>query len=165
MNFEVPWFDNFFDNFFDDFSFFDKFSLTNFFTIFLTKCLDEPFWQFFFTNFFFLRIYLPSLWQFFLTDFFEGIFWRNFLTDFFYELFYKFFWRILVFWKIVLTIASFRIEVPSILFNLFLKVSTSTYIRTSKMSIGTHNCEVETFRNKLHELLCNNPEQYLLWTL
>ena len=103
--------------------------LTNFFYKLLDKNFDEPFWQFFLQNF--------------LTIFFFLRFFSNFCHKSFYEVFYKVF-RIFVsydefFWWIFstnflmnsnfsegffmtynhITITSFRIGVPSILFFMY----------------------------------------------
>ena len=106
---------------------FDNFFLTNFF------------WRIFFWQFFFDEFY----WWIFLTIFCDGFFWRSLLKNLFWRTFLTifltndecFWWilifrilifrnlifRILIFRKIfltynLLTIASFRIGVPSILF-------------------------------------------------
>ena len=68
----------------------------------------------------------------FLTILFDKFFWGIFLTNFFDEFFDEFFWRNFCqsFWQILylLTIASFRVGVPSILFFLNFIIQNFIYL-------------------------------------
>ena len=91
------------------------------FWIYLTNLFDEFFWGIFLAN-----LFDEFIWRIFLRNFFGEIFWGTFLT--FWRIFWRCVWRI--FWRIffdefswqfswwifdLLTVASFRIGVPSIL--------------------------------------------------
>ena len=104
----------FFKNFFKVF-----FPNKNFLMIFFGDIFWWYFWQIFwwilrrifwwvFFNEFFWQIFIMNYFE----DFFDNFFWRFFLTKFFDKIFVKVFWQFFS----LLTIASFRIGVPSILF-------------------------------------------------
>ena len=74
----------------------------------------------------------------FMTNFLMSFFWWIILANFYNELFWRFFWQFFY----LLTIVSFRIRVPLILFFIKLKLCCENYSREE--SLGRNYSRAET---------------------